>query len=47
MIAKIHFEKKKLEKEKESLMNQISSQQNELVNDKVFIKNMVFIILFD
>jgi len=40
LIAKSHFEKKKLEKEKESLLNQISSQHNELINNKAFIKNM-------
>jgi len=39
-IAKTHFEKIKLEKEKEYLLNQISSQQNELQDNKMFIKNM-------
>ncbi|KAL6625146.1 hypothetical protein U3516DRAFT_584359 [Neocallimastix sp. 'constans'] len=39
-IAKTHFEKAKLEKEKEYLLNQISNQQNELLNNKMFIKNM-------
>ncbi|ORX50755.1 hypothetical protein BCR36DRAFT_55931 [Piromyces finnis] len=40
VIAKTNFEKKKLEKEKESLLNQISGQQNELLNNKMFIKNL-------
>jgi len=40
VIAKTHFEKTKLEKEKESLLNQISSQQNEILNNKMFINNM-------
>jgi len=40
VFAKTHFEKSKLEKEKENLLNQISSQQNELISNKLFIKNM-------
>ncbi|ORX86266.1 hypothetical protein BCR32DRAFT_290123 [Anaeromyces robustus] len=40
VIAKAHFEKKKLEKEKESLLNQLSSQHNELLNNRTFIKNL-------